>query len=117
MANDIECRNAARARQFIQRNILQVFFGKELHRGIEYHPLPLRIHRFHCRTDAPTALARAGALNVKYCAARSRPSTSPAWSRPVRIARATRCADTITGVMPPPGCVQCPVRYTLSTGV
>ena len=42
---------------------------------------------------------------AKYCAARSA-SAGP----PFKIIRATRCAEMMTGVMPPPGCVQCPVR-------
>src|SRR5262249_53340850 len=51
-------------------------------------------------------------LNAKYSAAKSRVS-----SLPVSTVRATRCAETMTGVMPPPGCVQWPTRERFLTGV
>src|SRR5262249_49090938 len=91
----------------------KILCRSELHRAVEDHPL-----LFCTETHKPTFCAAGNPSgdfpdrNAKYSAARSRLS-----SFPVSMIRATRWAETITGVIPPPGCVQCPTRYRFLTVV
>src|ERR1700694_293971 len=106
MAHDVERRYAGGFGEILEGDGRQLGRERQLDGGIENHALLLgtETHKgaFCIAGDACGILPD---RKAKYSAARSRSS-----SLPVRMARATRCAETITGVMPPPGCVQWPTR-------
>src|SRR5579872_1873801 len=106
MPHDVERRYAGGFGEVLKGDGRQLLSERQLDGGIENHAL-----LFSTETHKGAFCIAGEGCGVlpdrkaKYSAARSRLS-----SLPVRMARATRCAETITGVMPPPGWVQWPTR-------
>src|SRR5262249_17667606 len=102
VAHDMESGDTGHLGELIERDGGELLRGGQLHRAIQDHLLLIGAQT-HGSTSWAAAEDRAifPDLNAKYSAAKSRVS-----SLPVTTVRATRCAETMTGLMPPPRSVQ-----------
>src|SRR6185295_7283859 len=72
---------------------------------------------FHGLPPCPPPARGAGASAGVQLATAARSGTGGSAARPLRIPSATCCAETMTGVIPPPGRVQWPTHQRPPTGV
>src|SRR5881296_94146 len=103
LPDDIERRNARDLGEIVEGDGGQLLRRGQLHGPIKDHPLLFRTQTHRLTFCALCGGWTCSCRKEKYSAAKSRLSLFP-----VTIMRATRCAETITGVIPPPGCVQWP---------